>query len=107
MFPLFERTQSFLPRYHAPTLISPVMPLSERAPADAPANTPTKASQSVDDAILEAWGQGFNVGSLVILILLVLCNYRRHVLLHKLILLEVRKGAANSVTISINGPPPC
>ena len=81
------------------------MPLSERAPADAPANTPTKASQSVDDAILEAWGQGFNVGSLVILILLVLCNYRRHVLLHKLILLEVRKGAANSVTISINGPP--
>lgn len=39
--------------------------------------------------IVEAWAQGFNVGGLVLLVLLVLCNYRRHVLLHKLILLEV------------------
>lgn len=40
--------------------------------------------------IVEAWGQGFNVGALVIIILIVLCNYRKNVLLHKLILLEVR-----------------
>lgn len=53
------------------------------------ANTPTKASLTIDDATLEAWASGYHVGSLVILVLLVLCNYRRHVLLHKLILLEV------------------
>jgi hypothetical protein len=39
--------------------------------------------------IVEAWAQGFNVGALVLLILFTLCNYRRHVLLHKLILIQV------------------
>lgn len=38
---------------------------------------------------MEAWAQGYNVGSLVILILIVFCNYRSGILLHKLILLEV------------------
>ena len=52
--------------------------------------TPTRTSFSLDENVLEAWGGGFHVGALVILILLVLCNYRRRVLLHKLILLEVR-----------------
>ena len=41
------------------------------------------------EIILEAWGQGFNVGALLIIILIVLCNYRKGVLLHKLILIEV------------------
>ncbi|KAF7513973.1 hypothetical protein GJ744_006587 [Endocarpon pusillum] len=61
------------------------MPPSKRAPA----GKPTKASLTPDDLTLEAWGEGYHVGSLVILLLLVLCNYRRHVLLHKLILLEL------------------
>jgi hypothetical protein len=76
----------------APIILSLTMPLSKREPAP----KPTKASLSVDDVTLEAWGQGYNVGSLVVLVLLVLCNYRRHVLLHKLILLEVRMGATSS-----------
>jgi hypothetical protein len=42
-----------------------------------------------EQAVVEAWSQGFNVGAVVILILLVLCNYRRKTLLHKLILGEV------------------
>ena len=71
----------------APTIASLAMPLLKRDPAE----TPTKASLTVNDVTLESWGQGFNVGSLVVLVLLVLCNYRRHVLLHKLILLEVRR----------------
>lgn len=54
------------------------------------ASNATKASMSQSDQILEAWGEGFNLGALVILILLVFCNYRVKILLHKLILLEVR-----------------
>ena len=77
----------------ASAIISLAMPLSKRVPPD----TPTKASLTTDDLTLEAWGEGYHVGSLVILVLLVLCNYRRHVLLHKLILLEVRTGATGSV----------
>ena len=50
---------------------------------------PTKSSLAQNGIILEAWGQGFNVGALVILILLVCCNIKRGVLLHKLILIEV------------------
>lgn len=42
-----------------------------------------------DGLILEAWAQGYMVGSIVIMICITLCNIRRGVLLHKLILLEV------------------
>lgn len=52
---------------------------------------PVAVSYTLEQCIAEAWAQGFNFGSLVILILFVLCNYRRGVLLHKLILLEVRR----------------
>jgi hypothetical protein len=41
------------------------------------------------EIILEAWGQGFNVGALLIIIFIVLCNYRKGILLHKLIVIEV------------------
>lgn len=54
------------------------------------ASNGTKASLDQSDQILEAWGEGFNLGALIILILLLFCNYRVGVLLHKLILLEVR-----------------
>ncbi|KAF1977641.1 hypothetical protein BU23DRAFT_440627, partial [Bimuria novae-zelandiae CBS 107.79] len=44
---------------------------------------------STEGGFLEAWAQGYNVGSLIILILIVFCNYRSGILLHKLILLEL------------------
>ncbi|CAM1501294.1 Fc.00g104560.m01.CDS01 [Cosmosporella sp. VM-42] len=50
---------------------------------------PTAENNSLEQVIVEAWGQGLNVGAIAMLILIVLCNYRRHVLLHKLILLEL------------------
>jgi hypothetical protein len=40
---------------------------------------------------LEAWSQGFMVGALIIMWGITLANMRRGVLLHKLILLEVRR----------------
>ncbi|KAI9806556.1 MAG: hypothetical protein M1833_003743 [Piccolia ochrophora] len=54
-----------------------------------PRAAPTKASLPLDGNILEAWAEGFNVGALVILILIVVSNIRRGVILHKLILLEL------------------
>lgn len=43
-----------------------------------------------EEIIVEAWAQGFHVGGIILLTLLVLCNYRPNVILHKLILVEVR-----------------
>lgn len=40
--------------------------------------------------ILEAWAQGFMVGALVIMACITVANMRKKVLLHKLILVEVR-----------------
>lgn len=69
-----------------------LLALGKRVPE--PANTrtspPTRASMSIEGGFLEAWAQGYNVGSLIILILIVFCNYRSGIWLHKLILLEVR-----------------
>lgn len=53
-------------------------------------SVPTRAHLTLDGVILEAWGEGFNVGALIMLILLVFCNYRSGTILHKLIALEVR-----------------
>jgi hypothetical protein len=47
---------------------------------------PTRANE----LILEAWGQGFMVGALIIMMCITLANMRRGVLLHKLIFIEVR-----------------
>jgi len=65
--------------------------LEKRLPEPATTRTspPTRASLSTEGGFLEAWAQGYNVGSLVILILIVFCNYRPGIWLHKLILLEV------------------
>ena len=69
---------------------------------------PTRASLSVEGDILEAWAEGFNVGALIILILIVLCNIKRGVWLHKLILLEVcfsldcrTPSVVNATTVNI------
>lgn len=42
-----------------------------------------------DGLVLEAWGQGFMLGSLLIMAAITVCNMRKHILLHKLILAEV------------------
>lgn len=47
---------------------------------------PTRPSE----VTLEAWSQGFMVGALIIMAAITLANMRRGVLLHKLILIEVR-----------------
>ena len=52
---------------------------------------PRDARPSDPDALtLEAWAQGFMFGSLLILATVTIANMRRRVLLHKLILIEVR-----------------
>lgn len=40
--------------------------------------------------IIESWGEGFMVGALLIMACITVANMRKGVLLHKLILLEVR-----------------
>lgn len=43
-----------------------------------------------DGLVLEAWGQGLMVGSLIIMAAITLSNMKKHSLLHKLIFAEVR-----------------
>ena len=45
-----------------------------------------------EELVLEAWAQGYLVGSLIIMAFITLANMRRGVLLHKLILLELILG---------------
>lgn len=77
------------------TSFRPMASISTRAPGD-----PVAANLTREQAIVEAWAQGFSVGSVVILILFVLCNYRRKILLHKLILLEVGSSASGMSTLT-------
>lgn len=42
-----------------------------------------------EDLVVEAWGQGYLVGSFVIMACVTVANMRRGINLHKLILLEV------------------
>lgn len=73
--------------------------MSKRWPEPATTRTspPTRASMTLEGGFLEAWAQGYNVGSFIVLILIVLCNYRSGILLHKLILLEVRPNPVFSL----------
>ncbi|KAI9760950.1 MAG: hypothetical protein M4579_001326 [Chaenotheca gracillima] len=48
-----------------------------------------RSDATLDGNILEAWSQGFMVGGLIVLIMITIANMRAHVLLHKLILLEL------------------
>lgn len=68
----------------APQYISPVLdtPLSRRM-------VPVTKPSNADGLVLEAWAQGYMVGSIIIMLCITISNYRRGVLLHKLILLEV------------------
>lgn len=51
---------------------------------------PVTKPTSPNALVLEAWAQGYLVGSLIIMAAITIANMRRGVLLHKLILLEVR-----------------
>lgn len=42
-----------------------------------------------DGLVLEAWGQGLMVGSLLIMAAITISNMKKHILLHKLIFAEV------------------
>jgi hypothetical protein len=45
-----------------------------------------------DDLVLEAWGQGLMVGSLLVMAAVTFANMKKHILLHKLIFAEVCLG---------------
>lgn len=78
----------------APVLNADFQQIKKRVPMPSTqVNPPTRESMTTEGGFLEAWAQGYNVGSLIILILIVFCNYRSGILLHKLILLEVRSLA--------------
>ncbi|KAL9115014.1 MAG: hypothetical protein Q9227_001258 [Pyrenula ochraceoflavens] len=63
-----------------------------------------KAALSLSGDILEAWGEGYMVGSLIILMLIVVCNYRRRVMLHKLILFEMLLALLHGTFIFLEDP---
>lgn len=80
----------------APLSTMDMLAMAKRFPGTATTRTspPNRESMTTEGGFLEAWAQGYNVGALIILILIVFCNYRSGMWLHKLILLEVCLGAA-------------
>jgi hypothetical protein len=69
--------------------MSPVPSLPELLYRSVPANETVTKPTDRDGLILEAWAEGYMVGSLIILSCITFANMRKGVLLHKLILLEV------------------
>lgn len=53
--------------------------------------------------VLEAWGQGLMVGSLLIMAAITLSNMKKHILLHKLILAEVSSHYSPSTLRFLGG----
>jgi len=51
---------------------------------------------------LESWSEGFMVGSLIMMTLVTIANMKKHVLLHKLILLEVSHPSLIAINTSQN-----
>ncbi|KAI8935459.1 hypothetical protein NX059_008029 [Plenodomus lindquistii] len=82
------------------------MGMSKRFPESVTTRTspPTRDSLNLEGGFLEAWAQGYNVGSLIILILIVLCNYRSGIWLHKLILLELVLAIWHGTFIFVEDP---
>ena len=74
---------------------------------DIPSNSTAYVTKptDVDALILEAWAEGYMVGSLIIMSCITLANMRRGVLLHKLILLEVGLGTHLLYVLLINVYP--
>jgi hypothetical protein len=73
--------------------------LAELLSRSVPANETVTKPTDPDGLILEAWAQGYMVGSLIILSCITFANMRKGVLLHKLILLEVSFGAMWEVAV--------
>ncbi|KZM28517.1 hypothetical protein ST47_g319 [Ascochyta rabiei] len=93
----------------APLTMFAVSTLHKRTPRPIPeastrTSPPTRSSLSTEGGFLEAWAQGYNVGSLVILILIVFCNYRSGIWLHKLILLELVLALWHGTFIFVEDP---
>ncbi|KAF2116442.1 hypothetical protein BDV96DRAFT_612290 [Lophiotrema nucula] len=79
--------------------------LSKRFPVpSARTEPPSRSSLTVEGGFLEAWAQGYNVGSLIILILIVFCNYRSGIFLHKIILLELVLALWHGTFIFVDDP---
>ncbi|KAF2471463.1 uncharacterized protein BDR25DRAFT_325186 [Lindgomyces ingoldianus] len=57
-----------------------------------------------DGLVLEAWAQGYMVGSLIIMACITLANMRQGVILHKLILLELILGIWHGFWIFFHNP---
>ncbi|KAG9187402.1 hypothetical protein G6011_05273 [Alternaria panax] len=90
----------------APLNSMALLTLAKRFPGTATTRTspPTRESMTTEGGFLEAWAQGFNVGSLIILILIVFCNYRSGIWLHKLILLELVLAIWHGTFIFVKDP---
>lgn len=58
-------------------------------PSSAPDKDQIARPTNPDALVLEAWGQGFMVGSLIIMAAITTANMKRNILLHKLIFAEV------------------
>lgn len=66
---------------------------------DAPGDQSLKPTDP-NGLVLEAWAQGYMVGSLIIMTCITIANMRRGVLLHKLILIEVSPQNATRVRLT-------
>lgn len=60
--------------------------------------------QDDNGLVIEAWAQGYMVGSLIIMACLTIANMRRHVLLHKLIVIELIFGTFHGTFIFTKAP---
>ncbi|OAX82936.1 hypothetical protein ACJ72_02706 [Emergomyces africanus] len=63
-----------------------------------------RPDHSPDALVLESWGQGFMVGTLVFMAAVTLANMRRRALLHKLILAELILGMGHGTWIFAHEP---
>jgi len=68
--------------------MSPIPDLVRRL-QDAPGDQSQRPTDP-NGLVLEAWAEGYMLGSLIIMTCITIANMRRGVLLHKLILIEVR-----------------
>ncbi|OJJ29583.1 hypothetical protein ASPWEDRAFT_55553 [Aspergillus wentii DTO 134E9] len=64
----------------------------------------SKRPTDPDGLVIEAWGQGFMVGALIIMLAITLANMKRHVLLHKLIVVELLLAVCHGTFIFLHPP---
>lgn len=74
-----------------------LLPIIYKRLEDAPGDQSLKPADP-NGLVLEAWAEGYMVGSLIIMTCITIANMRRGVLLHKLILIEVQMIARTVVS---------